>query len=86
MHKDRTCPQMNTGMIPMMPGMMPGMMQGMNQNMYQMPSFDTSSSNEIDDLRQQVNNLERRVSRLESQLNDTSFTNSSDSNTTYQMM
>jgi len=83
MHNDRVCPQM--GMGQMMPGMMPNMM-GMNQNMYQMPSFDTSSNNEVNDLKQQLNNLERRVSRLESQLNDTSFTNNTYSNSTYQMM
>lgn len=80
MRKDRACPQMG-----MMGGMMPGVMPGMVPNMYQMPSFDTSC-NEVNELKQQVNNLERRVSRLESQLNDTSYTNSTYSNTSYQMM
>jgi len=80
MHKDRACPQMGQ-MMPMMP-----VMPNMGANMYQMPSFDTSSSNELNDLKQQLNNLERRVSRLESQLNDTTFTNNTYSNSTYQMM
>lgn len=86
MHKDRNCPQM-VGMMPgMMPGANPNMYPNMYQNMYQVPSFDTSSNSEVNDLKQQLNNLERRVSRLESQLNDTSFTNNTYSNTSYQMM
>ena len=69
MRKDRACPYSNP---PMMPGM------------YPMPSFDTQTSS-TSNLEERLNNLERRVSRLESSLNDTNITNNYNS-ASYQMM
>ncbi len=71
MRKDRACPYSNN---PMMPGYpMP------------IPTFDTGNTSSSSNLEERLNNLERRVSRLESSLNDTTITNNY-SNTSYQMM
>lgn len=75
MKKERDCGMQYMGAMPMMP-MMPIPNQMPN---YQMPNYQTS--NQTNDLINQIINLEKRVSTLENLVNNTPYNNSN-----YQMM
>ena len=89
MKKDRNCGG-NASVYPTYPGMMPGAMP--NPNMNYSPNYGTGNYGTTDDisrLKEQVQMLDRRVSRLENMLNDSknmSYNNSKFSDTNYHIM
>ena len=64
-------PMMNQGIQPMMPnqGMYSNMVMPNNIGMPTVPNTNTMIGNDYQSLMNQVNNLERRVSRLENMMN-----------------
>ena len=80
MKKDRDCGMQYMGAMPMMP-MMPIPNQMSN---YQMPNYQMSNyqmPNQNNDIVNQLNNLEKRISVLENMMNNNNY-----NNTNYQMM
>lgn len=80
MKKDRDCGMQYMGAMPMMP-MMPIPNQMSN---YQMPNYQMSNyqmPNQNNDIINQLNNLEKRISVLENMMNNNNY-----NNTNYQMM
>ena len=75
MKKDRDCGMQYMGAMPMMP-MMPIPNQMPN---YQMPNYQMPNQN--NDIVNQLNNLEKRISVLENMMNNNNY-----NNTNYQMM
>lgn len=75
MKKDRDCGMQYMGAMPMMP-MMPIPNQMSN---YQMPNYQMPNQN--NDIINQLNNLEKRISVLENMMNNNNY-----NNTNYQMM
>lgn len=77
MKKDRDCGMQYMGAMPMMP--IPNQMPN-----YQMPNYQMSNyqmPNQNNDIVNQLNNLEKRISVLENMMNNNNY-----NNTNYQMM
>lgn len=94
--KDRNCGMGYAGMVPnyggmVMPGAfpMPGMMSYPTSGFGNVPSSSTNLNNygsqDYSSLSNQINSLEQRVSRLESLVNNGTYSNSYNSSN-YQMM
>ena len=80
MKKDRDCGMQYMGAMPMMPMMpIPNQMPNYQMPNYQVPNYQTS--NQTNELINQIINLEKRVSTLENLVNNTPYNNSN-----YQMM
>ncbi len=73
---------------PMYGGMMPNMMPMFNDPMYMtntLPQTNNTQLNTYDDLQKQINNLDRRITKLESTIKDGTTYNSF-SETNYHVM
>ncbi len=80
MKKERDCGMQYMGAMPMMPMMpIPNQMPNYQMPNYQVPNYQTS--NQTNELINQIINLEKRVSTLENLVNNTPYNNSN-----YQMM
>ncbi len=80
MKKDRDCGMQYMGAMPMMPMMpIPNQMPNYQMSNYQMPNYQMN--NQSNDIINQLNNLEKRISVLENMMNNNNYNNSN-----YQMM
>lgn len=80
MKKDRDCGMQYMGAMPMMPMMpIPNQMPYYQMPNYQMPNYQMPNQN--NDIVNQLNNLEKRISVLENMMNSNNY-----NNTNYQMM